>query len=127
MKIDELVQAYIKTRDKKARLKAEYDAACKPTDAVQDKIEAALLVKFGELGVDSAKTPEGTAYLSARTTASIADWDSFRAFCLAQPDPFEFIDRRAAKAAVENFKSQNAELPPGINWSETRTVNFRRA
>jgi hypothetical protein len=127
MKMDDLVLKYIQTREKKSQLKAAYDADKGKYDTLQDKIEALLLLRFKELGIDSIKTEFGTAYSSTLTSATMADWDAFRTFCQAQADPFQFLDRKANKSAVEQYRASNDELPPGINWSETRTVNFRRA
>jgi len=127
MKVDDLVQKYIQLREAKAQLKAEYDAKVAPVDAVLDKIEGALLAKFNELGVSSVKTEFGTAYTSVRSSATLADWDVFREFCSQQEDPYAFVERRVSKTAVEEFRNANADLPPGVNWSETRVVNFRRS
>lgn len=127
MKMDDLVETYIKIREKKSKLKAEYDAKVGKFDEVQDKIEGLLLQRFGELGVDSVKTASGTAYTSVRCSASLADWDVFREFLSQQEDPFMYVERRVSKAAVEQYKAANEDLPPGVNWSEMRTVNFRRS
>lgn len=127
MKIDSLVEKYIQVREKKSQLKAKYEDEVSRYDQLQDKIEALLLIKFGELGVDSVKTGMGTAYTSTRTSASMADWDSFRSFCAAQEDPYQYLDRRVNKTAVEQYRAANEDLPPGVNWSETRVVNFRRS
>lgn len=127
MKIDELVEKYIKIRDKLATLKAEYEAEVAKYKTVQEKIEASLLLKFNELGVDSMKTASGTAYVSVQSRASIADWDSFRQFLSTQEDPYIYVERRVSKAAVEQYKAVHADLPPGVSWSETRGINFRRS
>lgn len=127
LRMDDLVETFIKIREKKAKLKAEYTAKVAEFDAVADKIEAALLARFQEMGVDSVKTPSGTAYASARSSASVADWDSFKAFCLLQEDPLGYVERRVSKEAVEQFKAENEDLPPGVNWSVTRVINFRRS
>lgn len=127
MKMDDLVETYIKVREKKSQLKAEYEAKVAKYDAVQEKIESLLLQRFGEMGVDSVKTPNGTAYTSVRSTATLADWDAFKAFITQQDDPYFFVERRVSKSAVEQYKAANDDLPPGVNWSETRTVNFRRS
>lgn len=127
MKMDDLVQTYIKIREKKSQLKAEYEAGIAKYDAVQDKIEALLLQRFGEMGVDSVKTAAGTAYTSVRSSATVADWEAFREFLDHQEDPYVFVERRVSKVAVEQYKAANEDLPPGVNWSETRTVNFRRS
>jgi hypothetical protein len=126
--MDDLVKTYIRLREKKSQRKADFDTDIAKYDELQDKIEALLLLKFGELGIDSVKTERGTAYASVRSSVSIADWDSFRTFCEAQDDPFTFIDRKASKTAIEQYKSANDDqLPPGLNWSATRVVNFRRS
>lgn len=126
MKMDDLVATYIKIRDKKSRLKTRYDEEKAKYDKVQDLIEAELLKQFGALGIDSIKTPAGTAYTSVTTSVSIQNWDAYKAFLLAQEDPFMFVERRASKEAVEQFRAANDDLPPGLNWSATKSVNFRR-
>ena len=40
MKVSDLVAAYIKARDKEAKLKAEYEAAVEPIKELREKIEA---------------------------------------------------------------------------------------
>jgi hypothetical protein len=41
-------------------------------------------------------------------------------------DAWEMLERRVNKKTVEQFKDVNDDLPPGVNWSETQVVNFRR-
>ncbi len=127
MKMDDLVETYIKIREKKSRLKADYDLKVSKFDEVQDKIEALLLQRFGEMGVDSIKTAAGTAYMQVRSSATLADWDVFREFLAQQEDPYMYVERRVSKTAVEQYKAANEDLPPGVNWNEMRVVNFRRS
>lgn len=124
--MDELVKKFIQLRDKKSQLKAEYEATVAPLTELQDKIEALLLQRFQEMGVESIRTPEGTAYTTVHTSATVADWDAFLAFVKSH-DSFEMIERRVSKAAVEQYKAAHSDLPPGLNWAETRSVNFRRS
>ena len=126
MKMDEIVKTYIKVREKKSQLKAGYDASKAKYDELQDKLEALLLVKFGELGVDSVKTEQGTAYTSVRTTATVADWDILLNF-VKENDAYEMLERRVSKTAVEQYKAANDDLPPGINYGSERVVNFRKS
>ena len=125
MTLDELVGAYVKLRQKKAALKGEYDEKVKPVDAAMARIEGALLDVFNASGVESLKTPHGTAYSTTKTSATVADWDSFLAYVKAS-DAWELLEHRASKVAVEQFKAANDELPPGINWSSVKAVNFRQ-
>lgn len=124
--LDELVGTFIKIREKKARLKAEYEAAVAPYNEAADKIENLLLAKFQDMGVESIRTPNGTAYSTVKTSATMGDWDAFKEFCDHQDDPYMFIERRVSKEAVVAYKQAHGELPPGVNWSETRAVNFRK-
>lgn len=125
MKIDELVEKYIALRDKKAAIKAEYDAKVARIEEVMDKAEAAMLKKFEELGVENVKTKAGTAYKSVRSSATVADWDSFLHF-VKQQDAWEMLEHRASKKAVEEYKAANDDLPPGINWRAEVTINVNR-
>jgi len=126
MKISELVAKYIEVRDKKSKLKADYDADVAKIDKVLDKIEAALLKTFETTGMDSVRTEFGTAYTSTKTTASIADPDAFITFC-KQNDAWHMLQKRVAQSVVEQYKDEHEVLPPGIDWRVEKTVNIRRS
>lgn len=126
MKISDLVAKYVELRDKKAEYKGEYEAKVAKIDETLNKIECKLLEVFEMTGMDSVKTEFGTAYKSVRTSASVADRDSFMEYVKAN-DEWQLVEVRAAKLAVEQFKDVNNDLPPGVNWREERVVNFRRA
>lgn len=127
MKLSEAVSLYIKLRDKKAEMKAAMEEQIKPLQEKMDLLEAKLLAAFQSTGVDSVKTEHGTAYMSVRTTASIADRDAFMSFVKAHEE-WSLLEVRAAKTAVEQFRAANDDtLPPGINIREERVVNVRRS
>jgi len=126
MKLSEVVQKYIELRDKKAELKHAYDFKVAKIDEAIDKIEAKLLEVFDGAGMDSVKTPFGTAYASTRSTASVADREAFMEF-VKEKQEWSLLEIRAAKLAVEQYKTANDDLPPGINWREERVVNVRRS
>lgn len=126
MKLSELVGKYVELRDKKAEMKAEFDAKASKIDEALNKIEAALLKTFESSGLDSIKTEFGTAYTTTQTTATVADPDAFRQF-VKDNDAFEFFQNRVSKTAVEQYKAVHDDIPPGLNWREERVVNVRRA
>lgn len=127
MKLSEAVSLYIQLRDKKAQMKAEFDEQVAPLQAKMDKLEAKLLEVFNQTGMDSVKTEFGTAYSTVRTTASVADRDSFMDFVKANEE-WALLEVRVSKTAVEQFRSANDnELPPGVNIREERVVNVRRS
>jgi phage host-nuclease inhibitor protein Gam len=127
MKLSEAVSLYIQLRDKKAEMKAEFDASIAPLNDKMDKLEAKLLDVFNKTGMDSVKTENGTAYTAVRTTASIADREAFMDYVKANEE-WSLLEARASKTAVEQFRdSNNGELPPGINIRSERVVNIRRS
>jgi phage host-nuclease inhibitor protein Gam len=127
MKLSEAVSLYIQLRDKKAEMKAEFDATIAPLNEKMDKLEAKLLDVFNKTGMDSVKTENGTAYTAVRTTASIADREAFMEFVKANEE-WSLLEVRASKTAIEQFRdSNNDELPPGVNIRSERVVNIRRS
>lgn len=122
-----LVEKYVKLREIIATKEAEHKAALAPYKQAMDDVETALLKYFNESGIENIKTAAGTAYVSTKTTASVADWDAlFNNFILTNR-AWEFLERRVSKSAVEAFKEANeGQLPPGINYTAVRTVNIRK-
>lgn len=127
MKMSDAVSIYIQLRDKKAQMKAEFDAQVAPLQEKMDKLEAKLLEVFNNTGMDSVKTEFGTAYATVRTTASVADRESFMDYVKANEE-WALLEVRVSKTAVEQYRSANDnELPPGVNVREERVVNVRRS
>lgn len=126
MKLNELVGKYVLIRDRKAKLKAEYDGKAAELDAVLDKIEAVLLKTFAETGMESVKTEHGTAYRSTRMQASVADWDTFITH-VKENDAYELLERRCSKTGIEQYRAANDDIPPGINIRTEQVVNIRRS
>ncbi len=95
-------------------------------EEVLDKIEAKLLETFDSAGMDSCKTEFGTAYASTRSTASVADPETFMNYVVENQE-WSLLEKRVAKLAVEQFKAANGDIPPGVNYREERVVNIRRS
>jgi hypothetical protein len=121
-----LLKAFIQLRDRRAQRKADYEADDAGDKDKQAKIEVEFLRRFNERGIDNVSSKGvGTAYRSVRTSATVADWDELFGF-IQQEEAWEMIERRVNKTAVEQYRTVNDELPPGVNWSETQVINFRR-
>jgi len=121
-----LLQLFIALRDRRAERKAAYNEEDAGDRSKQEKIETEFLRRFGDRGIDNVSARGvGTAYRSTRVSATVADWDSLLGHIQDQ-DAWELLERRVNKTAVEQFKDQHEDLPPGVNWSESQVVNFRR-
>lgn len=126
MKLDLIVERYITLRDKKAEMKAAYEASVASLNDGMAKLENAIMATLNEQGVESVRTAAGTAFKSVTNSATIADWDAYLAF-VKENDRFDMLEKRCAKLAVEQYRAANDDLPPGVNWKSAVTVNVRRA
>lgn len=126
MKLSEAVELYIRLRDEKAEIVAEAKSRTDPITEKMDALEAKLLDAFQRAGMDSVKTPSGTAYTTTRTTMNVADRDSFVGH-IRSTGAIELLDVRVNKAAAEAYTDEHGELPPGINSRVERVVQVRRS
>lgn len=126
MKMSDLVAMYVQLRDKKAEYKAEYESKVAKIEENLSKIEAKLLQVFEESGMDSVKTEAGTAYKSTRVSVTTGDKDAFMEFVRTN-DEWPLLEVRPSKSAVEQYREQHDDLPPGINWRAEQVVNIRRS
>ena len=126
MKLDLIVERYVQMRDRKAEMKAAYEASVADLNTGMAKLENAIMATLNEQGVESVRTASGTAFKSVSNSATIADWDAFLTFC-RENDRMDMVEKRCSKVAVEQFRAANDDLPPGVNWKSAVTVNVRRA
>lgn len=123
--MEKLIAAYIRLRDAKARLKEKHKQELEPLDTAMDKIESRFLAAFEKDGVQSVKTPEGTAYKQERVSIAPADWDAFLGW-VRETEQWSCLERRVAKSAIEEVVAQTGDLPPGLNRRSEFVVNVRR-
>ena len=119
---DELVKFYIALRDKSLQLKKERD----DLKAKQDKIEGVLLQRYQEQGIESARTPYGTAYKTVVHSASVADRDAFMNH-VKENDAYELMEVRCSKESVQQYINEHGELPPGVNWYSEVHIRVQRS
>lgn len=124
--LDEVVSRYIKLRDKKAELESAHKKAVEPINTAMERCEAYLLNTLNGMGVESVKTPFGTAYTKTAVSATVADWPSLLEFIKAN-DLWPMLKRDVTKSVVQEYRDAHNDLPPGINWTETRVLNIRRS
>jgi len=124
--IDRLTSAYIKIRDARSRLKADFDAEDKDLRDQQDQIKRALLDYCEAEGVESARTAAGTFYRTTRTRYWTSDWQSMYEFVLANEMP-ELFEKRLNQGEVRTLLEEHPELvPPGLNSETEYTINVRK-
>jgi len=124
--LDAVVERYVQLRDKKAELKAKYDADVAAIEQALTKCERFLLSTLNDQGVESIRTKAGTAYKQIRTSVTVADWDTYFAW-LRDNEQWSMLEHRANKTAVEEYRTVHNDLPPGLNRSSEFVINIRRS
>jgi urease accessory protein UreF len=124
-KVSQVVEKYIALRNKKAEMKAAYDASVKEIDDALERVENFLLKQMQETGVDTFGSSAGVAYKSTKTSATVADWDATLKF-IRDNQEWSALERRINKEFVKAYKEANNDLPPGVNWREEVSVNVRK-
>jgi hypothetical protein len=124
--IDKRIGQYVQVRDALKRLDEKQALERKPLLEIQERL-AGIIRTFMESNkiTDSLKSKSGTAILSTRYTASLADPSIFMNFVI-ENKLFDLIDRRAISAAVKDYVQEHNELPPGCNLSAVQTLGVRR-
>ena len=87
---EKLTRVYLKIRDEKAKLSAEYKQKESRLNQQMDKVKTALLDYCKEQGVESVKTSEGLFYRSVKTRYWTSDWEQMHKFVLEHSVP-EFM------------------------------------
>jgi len=123
---DRLTKAYIKMRDKRAELQAEFDAKDKVIEEQMQMVEEKLMSICKELGVDSLKTPHGTVFRSVKTRYETTDWENMYKF-IKEHDIPQVLTRGINTTNMKQFLDENPTLMPvGMNINNRYTVTVRR-
>jgi hypothetical protein len=126
MNTEQLVETYVKLRDaKKVADDAHKQKMAKVNEALS-KLEGKLLTELNASGAESIRTNAGTAFKSTKTSATVADWDATLQFVL-EHGMYNMLEKRVSKQAVEEFKAEHNDLPPGVTWREELTISVRRS
>lgn len=124
--LNQLTAMYIKLRDEKATRKKAYEESVAALDEGMKRLEVAMLGLLTKQGAESVRTDAGTVYRSKKSTCHVADWDALLKF--VQDNQFwHMLKKDIAKKAVDEFREEKNDLPPGLDWREEFTVGVRRA
>ena len=123
--VDQVIEAYLKYRNKKEALEAEIKDQVKELKDKMAKLEAWIKTKADAEGVTSFKTAHGTAFVTTNDYANVADWDAVLHF-IKENDAFDMLEKRVSKNAVRGYIEQNKTVPSGVNYGTRIDVNVRK-
>lgn len=125
MTVDQVIEAYLKYRNKKEALEAEIKDQVKELKDKMAKLEAWIKTKADAEGVTSFKTAHGTAFVTTNDYANVADWDAVLAF-IKENDAYDMLEKRVSKNAVRGYIDEHKIVPSGVNYGTRIDVNVRK-
>ena len=126
MTVDQVIEAYLKYRNKKESLEAEIKDQVKELKDKMAKLEAWIKAKADAEGVTSFKTTaHGTAFVTTNDYANVADWDAVLSF-IKKNDAFDMLEKRVSKNAVRGYIDEHKTVPSGVNYGTRIDVNVRK-
>ena len=102
MDISKLIKTYIRIRDERSALKADYSEKDSTLLKQQDTIKEAINEYADMNKVDRAGTSEGMFYRTTKTRYWTSDWESMYKFVVENKVP-EFFDKRLNQKTLENI------------------------
>ncbi len=124
---EKLVKAYIKMRDARAVLSAEYEAKDKDIKEQMRVVENFLLEACKRAGGNVSIPGVGVVIRGVDTRYWTSDWEAMHNF-IKENSTLELLERRIAQRAMGEFLKANPDkMPKGMNVESKYTVTVRRA
>lgn len=122
---EQVIAAFVKLRDLRSTLKADYEAEDAILKGKQEKLQKWLLKQMSDLGMTQIGATGGTAYRELDTKFSASDWTLVWQY-IKENDRFDLLQKRLGEGALKEILNETGELPPGISMFQEYKVNIRR-
>lgn len=122
-----LSSIYLKIRDARSALKAQYEEDDKKLEEQMDVIEAKLLEICKATDADSIKTQAGTVMRRVATRYWTNDWDSMYEF-VKENDAYGLFEKRISQTNMKQFLEENPDkFPKGMLLDSAYKITVRRS
>lgn len=124
--IDKLTRVFVKIRDAKAELTAEFKKKDAELAEQMDQLKRAMLDYCKDQNVESVRTEAGLVYRTVRTRYWTSDWESMHGFIVENNLPY-LLEKRLNQTAVKELLEESPEMvPPGLNTDSEYSVTVRK-
>lgn len=123
---DKMTRTYIKIRQKRSELSAEYKKKDDELSQQLDILKRALLSYCDRNRVESVRTDEGLFFRSSKTKYWASDWEAMHKFVIEHAVP-ELMDKRLNQTNIKQFLEENPELAPqGLKIDTEYVISVRK-
>ena len=124
LSVTELVQMYIQTREFLSQEKKAFDTLEANMKDMMSRISMCLRDKGDTLGVDSFKTPFGTAYRNIKKNYRVGNWELTLQY-IKDTGNYQILEKRVGKNACKEIHEATGVVPPGVEFSQEVEFNER--
>ena len=123
---EKLTKAYIKIRDERAKLSAEYKEKDSVLSRQLERVKQGLLDYCNDHSVESVRTSEGLFYRSVKQKFWTNDWEKMHAFNMEHNVP-ELLEKRLNQTNLKQFLEENPESQPDcLNVDSEYSMSVRK-
>lgn len=122
---EKYVGKFVMLRDAIKQIEERHKLELAPYKSLLEELNTTLCSELQRIGAENVSTAAGTAYVSAKKAASLADKSAFWSYVVATGQ-WDLLDYKANVTAVEEHINQNSVPPPGVNWSTRHVAGVRR-
>jgi len=123
--VESVISGCIELRNRRQKIKAEYEERDKKLKDRIAMLEVWLQEKMLNDKVNAFNTDAGTAYKSTLEHATVSDMDALLDF-IKENGAWHLIEKRVSKAGVKAMLDENMPLPPGVNWYTSTSIHVRK-
>jgi hypothetical protein len=122
----QMIESYIKLRDKKEELEKAQKEALKPINEVMQKLDGLIMLELERTGADNIACDAGTAYKSTSTSVTVQHWSETLKY-IQENDAWDLLEARVSKTAAKAIIEESGHNIPGVNVSEAVVLRVRRS
>ena len=122
----QVVDRMLEIRDRRSKLKKEFEAADKALRDMYEKGENWLLKHMQDTGHKSFKVDGATVFTKTNHRYSFGDWGNFAEW-IKESGEVDLLQHRVSSTNMDTYLKESGALPPGIKQDPVVSVNIRKA
>jgi hypothetical protein len=126
MTLDYMISKYIALRDRKEAIEEKHKVELVPYREAMSLLEAYMLEALDAQGLQSMKSPHGTAFKKTRTSAKVTSWADALQF-IKDNNAWELLEQRVSKIAAQQIIDETQQPIPGVETTSEVVCNVQRA
>ena len=124
-KIDQVVRKYVQLRDELDAKRNEFREFEKEIKHKLDRLAMFLKEQAEKQGIESFKTPYGTAYQTTKDYVRVGDWEQVIDF-IKETGNWQMLEKRIGKLATKEIMEETGSIPPGVEYSQEIDFQVRK-